>query len=217
MAETRTQESDLTTFLAEATNGRTIAVSKPGDVIFAQGEPANAVFYIQSGKVKLTVKSNAGKEGVIGILGPGAFLGEGCLTMQTCRMATAKAMSDCSILRLEKATAVAALRNKPAFVAFLLSFVLTRSIRMEEDLADQMFNCTEKRLARTLLVLANFGKEGQSNKAVATISQETLAEMVGTSRSRVSFFMNKFRKLGFIQYNGTLEVHSSLINVLLKD
>jgi CRP-like cAMP-binding protein len=204
-------------FLAEAGKGRTITAFNKGAVIFAQGDAANAVYYIQSGKIKLTVVSNGGKEAVIAILDAGGFFGEGCLAAQQLRMATAVAMSDCSITRLEKSVAIEVLRDEPAFSELLLSYVLTRTIRIEADLIDQLFNSSEKRLARALLMLANFGKEGQPEKVIAKISQETLAEMIGTTRSRVSFFMNKFRKLGFIKYNGTLEVHSSLLNVILHD
>ena len=188
-----------------------------GKVVFAQGEPANAIFHIQKGKVKVAVVSKNGKEAVIAILGAGDFFGEGCLTAQALRMATATAMTDSSIMRVEKATVVATLHKEPAFSEVLLSYMLTRSIRIEEDLVDQLFNSSEKRLARVLLLLANFGKEGKPETVISKISQETLAEMVGTTRSRVSFFMNKFRRLGFIKYNGTLEVHSSLLNVVLHD
>jgi CRP/FNR family transcriptional regulator, cyclic AMP receptor protein len=163
------------------------------------------------------VVSKNGKEAVIALLGTGDFFGEGCLAAQALRMATATAMTDSSIMRLEKATVVATLHKEPAFSEVLLSYMLTRSIRIEEDLVDQLFNSSEKRLARVLLLLANFGKEGKPETVISKISQETLAEMVGTTRSRVSFFMNKFRRLGFIKYNGTLEVHSSLLNVVLHD
>jgi CRP/FNR family cyclic AMP-dependent transcriptional regulator len=204
-------------FLAEVGEGRTITVFGEHKVVFAQGDPANAIFYIQKGRVKLTVVSEAGKEAVIALLGAGDFFGEGCLTAQQLRMATATAISDSLIMRLERATAVEALHQEPAFSEQLLSYMLTRIIRIEEDLVDQLFNSSEKRLARALLLLANFGKEGKPEKAIAKISQETLAEMIGTTRSRVSFFMNKFRRLGFIEYKGTLEVHSSLLSVVLHD
>jgi CRP-like cAMP-binding protein len=167
--------------------------------------------------MKLTVVSNTGKEAVIAVLGPGDFFGEGCLAGQTLRMSTATALSECSIVRLEKQSVVAALPKDPAFAELLLSYLLARSIRIEGDLVDQLFNSSEKRLARALLLLANFGKEGRPEKIIPKISQETLAEMIGTTRSRVSFFMNKFRKLGFIKYNGTVEVHSSLLNVVLHE
>jgi CRP-like cAMP-binding protein len=204
-------------FLAQAGQGRTIAGFKKGKPLFAQGDPANAVFYIRKGKVKLTVVSEHGKEAVIAMLKTGDFFGEGCLAAQQLRMATATAMENCSVMRLEKATVIEALHQEPAFSELLLSYMLSRTIRIEEDLVDQLFNSSEKRLARALLLLANFGKEGKPEKVIAKISQETLAEMIGTTRSRVSFFMNKFRKLGFIEYNGTLEVHSSLLSVVLHD
>jgi len=197
--------------------GSTIAVVDQGHVIFAQGEVANALFNIQKGKVKLAVVSNAGKEAVIAVLGPSDFFGEGCLSGQPLRMATATAMTECSITRLERATAVERIQEEPAFAKVLLAYMLTRTIRIEEDLADQLFNSSEKRLARALLMLANFGKEGKPEAVIPKVSQEVLAEMIGTTRSRVSFFMNKFRRLGFIEYNGTLEVHSSLVNVVLHD
>jgi len=197
--------------------GSTIAVVDQGHVIFAQGEVANALFNIQKGKVKLAVVSNAGKEAVIAVLGPSDFFGEGCLSGQPLRMATATAMTECSITRLERATAVERIQEEPAFAKVLLAYMLTRTIRIEEDLADQLFNSSEKRLARALLMLANFGKEGKPEAVIPKVSQEVLAEMIGTTRSRVSFFMNKFRRLGFIEYNGTLEVHSSLVTVVLHD
>jgi len=197
--------------------GRTLAAFDEGSVIFAQGDPANAVFNIQKGKIKLTVVSNAGKEAVIAVLGPGDYFGEGCLAGQQMRMATAIAMTECSIARLEKAVVIEMLQTDAAFSKLLLSYMLTRTIRIEEDLIDQLFNSSEKRLARALLLLANFGKEGKPEAVIPKISQEVLADMIGTTRSRVSFFMNKFRRLGFIEYNGTLEVHSSLLNVVLHD
>jgi CRP/FNR family cyclic AMP-dependent transcriptional regulator len=186
-------------------------------VLFSQGDPADAIFYIHKGKVKLTVVSNRGKEAVIAILGPGEFFGEGCLAGQVKRMSTATGMSQGSITRIDKAAAIRVLHDEPAFAELFLQHLLTRSIRIEEDLVDQLFNSSEKRLARVLLLLANFGKEGKPETVIAKISQQTLAEIVGTTRSRVSFFMNKFRKLGFVSYNGHLEVHSSLLNVVLHD
>jgi CRP-like cAMP-binding protein len=204
-------------FLSRAGKGTAITAYVKGKVIFAQGDPADAVHYIQNGEIKLTVVSNVGKEAVIAVLSSGNFFGEGCLAGQQLRMATAIAISNCSIMRLEKATAVEMLHREPAFAEMLLAYLLTRTIRVEEDLVDQLFNSSEKRLARALLLLANFGKEGKPDKVIGKISQETLAEMIGTTRSRVSFFMNKFRKLGFVKYNGTLEVHSSLLNVVLHD
>jgi CRP/FNR family cyclic AMP-dependent transcriptional regulator len=186
-------------------------------VIFTQGDPAAAIFYIHKGKVKLTIVSRAGKEAVIAILGAGDFFGEGCLAGRPLRMSTATAMSDCSIVRLDKLATMGVLRDEPAFSEMFLAYVLSRNMRIEEDLVDQLFNSSEKRLARVLLLLANFGKEGKPEPVIAKISQETLAEMIGTTRSRVSFFMNKFRQMGFIEYNGELHVHSSLLNIVLHD
>jgi CRP/FNR family transcriptional regulator, cyclic AMP receptor protein len=204
-------------FLAKVGSGRTIARFLPGDGIFAQGDPANAAFYIQEGRVKLTVVSRQGKEAVVAILGPGDFFGEGCLAGQQTHMASAAAMSECSIMRLEKTALIRVLRQEPAFSEMFLMHVLSRNIRFEADLVDQLFNSSEKRLARILLLLANFGKTGEPQTVIPKISQETLAEIIGTTRSRVSFFMNRFRKMGFIEYNGGLEVHSSLLNVVLHD
>jgi len=203
----------------EAGEGTTIGAWGEGSSIFAQGDAADSLFNIQKGKIKITVVSSAGKEAVIAVLGTGDFFGEGCLAGQQLRMSTAVAMTDCSIMRIERAIVVERLRNEPAFSKQLLSYMLTtRSIRIEEDLVDQIFNSSEKRLARALLLLANFGKDGEPETVIAKISQETLADMIGTTRSRVSFFMNKFRRLGFIDYyNGTLEIHSSLLNVILHD
>ena len=175
------------------------------------------MFYIQKGQVKITVVSEQGKEAVVAVLGPDEFCGEGCLTGQPRRLATATAMTECEIMRLEKAAIVRVLHEEPAFSEMFVSHLLARTIRVEADLVDQLFNSSEKRLARALLLLANFGKEGRPEPIVAKISQETLAEMIGTTRARVSFFMNKFRKLGLIDYNGHLEIHSSLLNVVLHD
>jgi CRP-like cAMP-binding protein len=186
-------------------------------VVFSQGEPASSVYYIQKGKVKLTVTSSQGKEAVVAILAAGDFFGEGCLASQMLRMATASTMVECSIMRLEKARMIRALHEEPVFSELLVAHLLSRTMRIEEDLIDQLFNSSEKRLARVLLMLANFGKEGVHEPVIAKISQQTLAEIVGTTRSRVSFFMNKFRKLGFIEYKHHLEVHSSLLNVVLHD
>ena len=204
-------------FLSMVGKGRAIADYSKNQAVFSQGDRADAIFYIQRGKVKLTVVSNVGKEAVIAILGPGDFLGEGCLAAQPLRMSSARAMSDCSIARLEKADMIRVLHEEPAFSEMFLAYLLSRNMRIEEDLVDQLFNSSEKRLARVLLLLANFGKEGKPEPVIAKISQETLAEMIGTTRSRVSFFMNKFRKLGFIEYNGKLHVHSSLLNIVLHD
>jgi CRP-like cAMP-binding protein len=185
--------------------------------IFAQGDACDAVFYIQKRKVRLTVVSKTGREATIGILGKGDFVGEGGLAGQPLRMGSATAMTDCTVLRIDKKTMMRVLHQEPELSDLFVAYLLTRNIRHEEDLVDQLFNSSEKRLARILLLLAHFGKEGSPEKVVPKISQETLAEMIGTTRSRVSFFMNRFRKLGFIQYNGGLQVHSSLLNVVLHD
>ena len=208
---------DPKVFLASVSGGRTIASYRKDEVIFSQGGPADAVFYIQKGKVKITVVSEQGKEAVVAVLGPDEFCGEGCLTGQPLRLATAAAMTESEIMRLEKGTMVLVLHEEPAFSEFFVSHLLTRTIRVEADLVDQLFNSSEKRLARALLLLANFGKESRPEPIIATVSQETLAAMIGTTRSRVSFFMNKFRKLGLINYNGNIEVHSSLLNVVLHE
>ncbi len=206
-------------FLAKVGTGRTVLEYEENGQVYSQGEPASAVFFIQRGRVKLMVLSRQGKEAVIGILGAGDFFGEGCLAGQATRMASAAAMSDCSIVRIEKTAIIRILHEEPAFSEMFLMHLLSRNIRIEEDLVDQLFNSSEKRLARVLLLLAKFGKTGEPQTLIPKMSQETLAEIVGTTRSRVSFFMNRFRKLGFIDYNsaGTLEVHSSLLNVVLHD
>jgi CRP/FNR family transcriptional regulator, cyclic AMP receptor protein len=204
-------------FLAKVGKGRTISEYRKKQVVFSQGDPGDAIFYIHKGKVKLTVVSKQGKEAVIAIVGEGDFFGEGCLAGQSLRMSTATTISECSIVRLDKADTVRFLHDEPAFSEMFLHHLLSRNIRIEEDLVDHLFNSSEKRLARVLLLLANFGKEGKPETVIAKMSQETLAEIIGTTRSRVSFFMNKFRKLGFISYNGRLEVHSSLLNVVLHD
>jgi CRP/FNR family cyclic AMP-dependent transcriptional regulator len=204
-------------FLSKLGKGRMIAEYPKNQVVFSQGDPGNAIFYIQKGKVKLTVVSNAGREAVIAILGAGDFLGEGCLAGRPVCLATATTMADCSIVRLEKSATIRVLHEEPAFSEMFLAYLLSRNMRIEEDLVDQLFNSSEKRLARVLLLLANFGKEGKPEPVITKISQETLAEMIGTTRSRVSFFMNKFRKLGFIEYNGALHIHSSLLNIVLHD
>src|SRR6266702_279346 len=204
-------------FLAKVGEGKTISKYRKDQIVFSQGEVADAVFYIQQGKVKLTVVSEQGKEAVVAILGPGHFFGEGCLNGHPLRIATTRAIDECVVTRLEKATMIATIHNEPEFSELFMSYLSTRNSRIEEDLIDQLFNSSEKRLARLLLLLANFGKEGRPEPIVGTFSQETLAEMIGTTRSRVSFFMNKFRKLGFIEYNGKIEVHNSLLNVVLHD
>jgi CRP/FNR family cyclic AMP-dependent transcriptional regulator len=206
---------DSKTFLKVVGDGRTLKKYRTGGIVFAQGDPADSVFYVQSGKVKISILSARGKEAVIGILSDGFFFGEGCLAGQTLRMATARALEPCSIVRVKKATMNRILREQPAFSETFIMHLLTRNIRIEEDLVDQLFNSSEKRLARTLLLLANFGKEGRPEEVIPTISQATLAEMIGTTRSRVNFFLNKFRKLGFIEYNGGMHVHTSLLNVIL--
>jgi CRP/FNR family transcriptional regulator, cyclic AMP receptor protein len=215
MAQKNDAPLDLRMYLAKARGGTTKAYRKK-TTVFSQGSPADAVFYIEKGKVKLTVLSTRGKEAVA-ILGSGDFFGEGCLAGQPLRMATAAAITECSILRVQKETMVRMLHNEPALSELFMSYLLSRNVRIEEDLVDQLFNSSEKRLARILLLLTRFGKDGQHEPVVPRISQETLAEMVGTTRSRVSFFMNKFRKLGFIDYNGGLQVHSSLLNIVLHD
>jgi CRP/FNR family transcriptional regulator, cyclic AMP receptor protein len=208
---------DPRVFLDTENNGRTISKYRKGQTLFSQGSPADAVFYIRKGKVKITVVSEQGKEAVVAIQGPDEFCGEGCLTGQARRLGTASAMTECEIMRLEKAAMLRVLHEEPAFSEMFVSHLLARTIRVEEDLVDQLFNSSEKRLARALLLLANFGKDGRPEPVIAKVSQETLAEMIGTTRSRVSHFMNKFRNLGFIGYNGGIEVHSSLLNVVLHD
>jgi CRP/FNR family transcriptional regulator, cyclic AMP receptor protein len=208
---------DPAAFLETAAKGRVVSRHRKKEIIFAQGDAADAVIYIKKGNVKVCIISNDGKEAVVAILGADEFLGEGCLIGQPKRLATAMAMTECVTMRVEKAEIMRVLQDEPAFSGMFLSHVLARSARVEEDLVDQLFNSTEKRLARVLLLMANFGKEGRPEPITAKISQETLAEMVGATRSRVSHFMNKFRALGFIEYNGHLEVHSSLLSVVLAE
>ena len=208
---------DPNLFLATVDGGRTLANYQKDKLVFAQGDPADAVFYILSGKVKLAVASQQGKQAVVAILGAGEFFGEGCLIGQPMRLATARTMTDSEVMRVKKAEMVRVLHREPVFAEMFMAHLLTRNSRVEEDLVDQLFNSSEKRLARTLLILANFGKEGASQPIPAKISQDTLADIVGTTRPRVSFFMNKFRKLGFIDYNGTLKVNNSLLSVVLRD
>jgi CRP/FNR family cyclic AMP-dependent transcriptional regulator len=205
-------------FLANVGEGKIVSNYRRDQVVFSQGEIADAVFYIQQGKVKFTVVSEQGKEAVVAILGLGHFFGEGCLNGHPLRIATARAVDECVITRLEKATMIATVHQKPEFSELFMSYLLTRNSRIEEDLIDQLFNSSEKRLARLLLLLANFGKEGKPEPIVGKFSQETLADMIGTTRSRVSHFMNKFRDLGFVRYTGrSIEVHSALLSVLLND
>ena len=208
---------DPAVFLATVAIGRDISRYSKKDVIFAQGDEADAVFYIKKGKVKVAVVSKQGKEAVVALLGEDEFVGEGCLIGQPKRLATASAMTECEMMRVEKTEIQQVIHDEPAFSEMFVAHILERNARVEEDLVDQLFNSTEKRLARLLLLMANFGKEGRPEPILAKISQETLAEMIGTTRSRVSHFMNKFRELGFINYNGHLEVHSSLLGVLLAD
>jgi CRP/FNR family transcriptional regulator, cyclic AMP receptor protein len=208
---------DPKAFLTKANGGRTISQYRKNQILFSQGDLADSVFYIHDGKVKVTVISEQGKEAVVAVLGSDEFCGEGCLTGQQRRVATATAMTECKIMRLDKDTIIQVLHDEPAFSEMFVSHLLTRTLRVEADLVDQLFNSSEKRLARALLLLANFGKEGKPESIITKVSQETLAEMIGTTRSRVSHFMNKFRKLGFIKYNGTMEVHSSLLSVVLHD
>jgi len=206
-------------FLATIGEGRKVVAFSQKRTIFTQGDAADAVFYIQQGKVRLTVVSTIGKEATLGILSEGEFFGEGGLAGQALRMGSATAMTDCEVLRIDKKAMILALHREHAFSDLFVAYLLARNIRYEEDLVDQLFNSSEKRLARILLLLAHFGKEGVPQNLIANISQETLAEMIGTTRSRVSFFMNRFRKLGFIDYHGgdDLQVHSSLLNIVLHD
>lgn len=213
----RDPKFDPAVFLATASKSRAVSKHQKNQVIFAQGDAADAVFYIKKGQVKVTVLSHLGNEAVVAIQATGEFFGEGCLIGQPKRLATATAMSECVTMRVEKAEIQRVLKEEPAFSEMFISHILTRNARVEEDLVDQLFNSTEKRLARMLLLLANFGKEGRPEPIAAKISQETLAEMIGATRSRVSHFMNKFRKLEFIDYNGHLEVHSSLLSVVLAE
>ena len=221
MATKSPRTFDPKAFLACIGDGRSIGKYRKGQVVYAQGDTADAVFYIQKGKAKLTVVSEQGKEAVIAVLGIDDFFGEGCLAGQAQRIATVTAMTDSVIARLEKPAIIQVIHQEPAFSEMFIAHLLGRSIRVEADLVDQLFNSSEKRLARMLLLLANFGKDAKPEPIIAKISQETLAEMIGTTRSRVSFFMNKFRKLGFIAYDGGIEhgieVHSSLLNVVLHE
>jgi len=216
-AGNKRRKFDLKTFLSTIDGGRTIATAPKKQTIFVQGDSADSVFYLQKGKVRLTVVATSGKEATIGILNEGDFFGEGCLTGQPLRMCSATAMTDCTVMRIDKKSMMNVIHRERAFSDMFVAYLLTRNIRYEEDLVDQLFNSSEKRLARVLLLLAQFGKDGKPEAAIPKISQETLAEMVGTTRSRVNYFMNRFRKLGFVRYNGELEVHSSLLNVVLHD
>ena len=217
MPSKRTTPFDPRMFLAKISTGKAVHFYGEGQPIFAQGDDANAVFYIEEGKVKLTVLSRRGKEAVIAILGPGSFFGEGCLAGQLQRTSTATCLDHPCIVRIEKKTMIRLLRENPAFEGSFMAHLLSRNIRIEEDLVDQFFNSSEKRLARVLLLLARFGKKSKAEPLVTKINQETLAAMVGTTRSRISYFMNKFKKLGFVRYDGGLQVRSSLLNVVLRD
>jgi CRP/FNR family transcriptional regulator, cyclic AMP receptor protein len=218
MASNTDQASfDPKAFLAIVGAGKTILEFRKDQVVFAQGDTADTVFYIQKGRVKVVVISEQGKEAVVGILEPGQFFGEGCMNGHSVRIATTTAMEECLVTVITKAAMLAALHDQPKFSEMFVAYLLLRNSRVEEDLIDQLFNSSEKRLARLLLLLANFGKEGSPQPIIPNISQETLAEMIGTTRSRVSFFMNKFRKLGLISYNGKIEVNSSLLNAVLYD
>jgi CRP-like cAMP-binding protein len=208
---------DPKVFLATVNHGRTVTNYRKGGVVFRQGNPADAVFYVQKGRIKITVKSKQGKEAVVALLGPDEFFGEGCLIGQALRLATATAMADSDVLKVSKAEMVRVLHAEPAFGEMFVAHLLIRNSKVEEDLVDQLFNSSEKRLARTLLLLANFGKDGGPQPITTKISQETLASIIGTTRPRVSHFMNKFRRLGFIDYNGHLKVDGSLLSVVLRD
>lgn len=208
---------DAKVFLSTVDHGRTLSSVTRNAVIFRQSGPADAVFYIQKGRIKIVVTSKQGKEAVVGVLGAGEFFGEGCLIGQPRRLATAKAMTECDIVRVARTEMVRLLQDEPEFGELFMRHLLTRNSRVEEDLVDQLFNSSKKRLARTLLLLANFGKDGGPQPITTSISQATLAEIIGTTRPRVSHFMNKFRRLGFIEYNGHLQIHSSLLSVLLHD
>lgn len=213
----RKQPFDVKVFLSTVDGGRSVAKYRKARKVYSQGDQADTVFYIQDGKVKVCVVSEQGKEAVVALHGPGDFFGEGCLNGHSVRTTTVVTMTECVIMRFEKAAIMRVLHEEPKFSEMFMSYLLSRNSRIEEDLVDQLFNSSEKRLARVLLLMANFGKEGKPEPVIGKISQETLAEMVGTTRSRVSMFMNKFRKLGFVKYNGNLEVHNSLLNVVLHD
>lgn len=217
MAKPTKEMFDPKTFLAKVGAGKTILELPKNQPVFRQGDVADSVFYIQSGKVKLTVVSEQGKEAVVAILEPGQFFGEGCMNGHPLRIATTTAMEDCVITSITKEAMMSTIRDEPKFSELFMSYLLTRNSRIEEDLIDQLFNSSERRLARLLLLLANFGKEGSPQPISVNISQETLAEMIGTTRSRVSYFMNKFRRLGLISYNGHIEVHNSLLSAVLHE
>ena len=217
MAKTARNEFDPQAFLAKVGEGKAVSTFRKNETMFSQGEAADKVFYIQKGRVKVVVVSEQGKEAIVGILEPGQFFGEGCLNGQQFRLSTTTALEDCVITAINKTAMLAALHAESSFSELFMTYLLTRNSQIEADLVDQLFNSSEKRLARLLLLLANFGKEGSLQPIKVHVSQETLAEMIGTTRSRVSFFMNRFRKLGFISYNGKIEVHNSLLNAVLHD
>jgi CRP/FNR family transcriptional regulator, cyclic AMP receptor protein len=217
LAKSARNEFDPQAFLAKVGDGKTVLTFHKNETVFSLGEAADKVFYIQKGRVKVVVLSEQGKEAVVGIFEPGQFFGEGCLNGHPLRISTTTALEDCVITAITKTAMLAVLHSEPKFSELFMSYLLSRNSRIEEDLVDQLFNSSEKRLARLLLLLANFGKDGSPQPIKVHVSQETLAEMIGTTRSRVSFFMNKFRKLGFISYNGKIEVHNSLLNAVLHD
>lgn len=204
-------------FLSQIGGGKTLLACRKKQILFSQGDVADSVFYIQTGRVKLSVVSQRGKEAVIALMDAGSFFGEGCLAGKLVRLTSATVVDASTIVRIDKHVMIHVLENEPIFSSMFLEYVLARNLRIQEDLVDQLFNSSEKRLARVLLLLAHFGKEGKPEPVIAKVSQETLAEMIGTTRSRVNFFMNKFRKLGFLKYNGGLHVHSSLLNIVLHD
>ncbi len=217
MPRKRARSFDPETFLSTVNGGKTVLRTRKKERVYAQGDAAEAVFYLQLGRVKLTVVSQQGKEAVVAILERGSFFGENCLAGESVRLATATCMEPSTIVRIDKQTMVDVLHNQPTFAELFLAYLLARNIRIQEDLVDQLFNSSEKRLARLLLLLAHYGKEGKPEPIIPKISQETLAEMIGTTRSRVSFFMNRFKRLGFLKYNGGMHVHSSLLNIVLHD
>jgi CRP-like cAMP-binding protein len=220
MVPTKTTKKSGTTpqaILARLNGGKSEAKFQKDQIVYSQGDPADSVFYLDSGKIKVTVVSEAGKEAVVAVLLPGSFCGEECLTGHSLRIATVTAMTECTLVRMVKASVVRALHGDPDFSQLFTTFLMERNIRVQEDLVDQLLNSTEKRLARLLLILANYGKEDRPDPIVPKINQETLAEMIGTSRTHVNFFMNKFRQLGFIEYNGDIKVNRSLLNILLHE
>jgi CRP-like cAMP-binding protein len=217
MAKKHQPSFDPKAFLATTGKGHSITTYRKNQIVFSQGDPADAVFYVQKGKVRVSVVSDRGKEAVVSILGPDNFFGEGCISGQALRIATVNAMAETIVVRIGKEEMVRLLHEEPLFSEMFMTHLLTRTMRIEADLIDQLFNSSERRLARLLLILANYGNEGKPEPILAKISQETLAEMIGTTRSRVSFFMNRFRKLGFIAYNGQIEVHKALLNLVLHE